>query len=110
MQLENLKQVERVVEKGQILPKWALTRLGKANAKALETDLNGGLNKKSSDKLLELLINDIQIPKNIEEQNTNIGATHRNFLNLLDKVKLNLSKSMGICYNLEKPVFAERLG
>ncbi len=26
MQLENLKQVERVVEKGQILPKWGLTR------------------------------------------------------------------------------------
>jgi hypothetical protein len=109
MQLENLKQVERVVEKGQILPKWGLTRLGKENAKAIEKSSNG-LNKKSSNRLLELLIKNIQIPKNIEEQNTNIGATHRNFLNLLDKVKLNMSKSMGICYNLEQPIFAERLG
>ena len=109
MQLENLKQVERLVEKGQILPKWGLTRLGKENAKAIETNSNGLINK-TNNRLLELLINDIQFPKNVEEQNTKIGATHRNFLNLLDKIKLNLSKSMGICYNLEKPIFAERLG
>ncbi len=109
MQLENLKQVERVLEKGQILPKWGLTRLGKENAKAIEKSSNG-LNKKPSNRLSELLISNIQIAKNIEEQNTKIGATHRNFINLLDKLKLNLSKSMGICYNLEQPIFAERLG
>ncbi len=109
MQLENLKQVERIVEKGQILPKWGLTGLGKANAKAIEKSSNG-LNKKTSHRLLEHLINNIQIPKNADEQNSKIGATHRNFLNLVDKIKLNLSKSMGICYNLEQPIFAERLG
>ncbi|MHA1797270.1 MAG: hypothetical protein ACTSVY_02380 [Candidatus Helarchaeota archaeon] len=109
MQLENLKQVERVVEKGQILPKWSLTRLGIENAKAIEKSPNGE-NSKPSNKFSELLLNNIQISKNIEDQNIKIGATHRNFLSLLDRLKLNLSKSMGICYNLEKSIFAERLG
>ena len=35
-ELENLKQVKQVVEKGQILPKWILTELGKQNANAIE--------------------------------------------------------------------------
>ncbi|QEE15704.1 hypothetical protein DSAG12_01531 [Promethearchaeum syntrophicum] len=109
MQLENLKQVERVVDRGQILPKWGLTRLGKENAKAIEKSSNG-LNKNPSNRLSDLLLNNIQIPKNVEEQNIKIGAIHRNFLKILDKLKLNLSKSMGICYNLEQPIFAERMG
>jgi len=110
LQLEILRQVERVVDKGQILPKWQLTRLGRNIVSAMET---GSDQKPVIQPFLgisERLLKNISNPKSIEELNAKIGATHHNGLNLLNGIRLSLSKSMGICYDRDRTQYAECLG
>ena len=105
MQLEKLKQVERIVEEDQVLPKWALTRLGREVANAMDSDQKKGVPSEYSS-----LLANITIPKTIENQNIQIGAVHANILSSLNELQFNFSKSLGICFNLEQPVYAETLG
>ena len=105
LELENLKQVEQIVEEGQIVAKWTLTNLGKKNADAIETPILNGHGDPTK-KLMENLV----IPKKIEDLNTQIASSHKAILTYFSQLQLDLSKSMGICFSADQPAIAENLG
>ncbi len=105
LELQNLKQVKQVIEDGQVLSKWHLTDLGKQIAHALEDS-----SEKKEFSFIEKLLENVTIPKKIDVINTQIGTSHNANRRLIEQIQLDLSKIMGICFNSDQPMMAEKLG
>lgn len=105
MELENLKQVQQIVEMGQVVPKWQLTDLGIKIAKAIEQPVT-----QTAKNSQEFLLENVVIPKKIEDMNDQIGNSHRSLMQALKNIQLSFSKALGVCYSNDQPGMAETLG
>ncbi|TFF88962.1 MAG: hypothetical protein EU550_00205 [Promethearchaeota archaeon] len=101
LQLEKLGQVERVVEKNKVLPKWIITKLGKKVIESATQDISPI--KQISKK--EILVQNISIPKDIEALKEKSKTAQDQIAKKLNKLQINLSKSLGITLQLDNPEF-----
>lgn len=106
-ELRDLKQVEEVKVPGSSNLKWILTSLGKQIADAISIG-NENPSENFAKKILDNLT--LSIPKKNEEINTQITTTHKANVKLLTSIQLDLSKTMGICYSMDYPTIAEKIG
>ena len=105
LQLEKFNQVERVVEKNNILPKWRITKFGKKVLKEAE-----GIEKTIEfPSKKEELVHKISIPEELEELEAKIRTTQDNITDQLNEIQRELSKVLGPVMNLDKPVFEDLL-
>jgi len=103
LQLEKFNQVERIIEKNNILPKWRITKFGKKvikEAKGIEKNIEF-LSRE------EELLHGISIPNNLENLKTQ--DTHKNaaIIAELGNIQIELSKSLGPILNINNPIFED---
>lgn len=104
LQLEKFNQVERIVEKNNILPKWRITKFGvKVINKAEKTD---DQKKDFMSKEAELL-QDITIPEEIDDLNDQIKITQDHIKDELKSIQGDSSKILGTVLNLNDPHFED---
>ncbi len=105
LQLERLKQLERVVVKNNILPKWRITKFGKKVIKEAQ-----GIQKKTKFPTREdELLNNILIPADIESVSIKIKENKEAIISQLKSMQLDLSKMLGTVLNLNDPIFEDLL-
>ncbi|KKM90804.1 hypothetical protein LCGC14_1234920 [marine sediment metagenome] len=103
LQLESFNQIERVVEKNNILPKWRITKFGKKVLKEAE-----GTKKKIEFPSRENgLLSNILIPDKIETLKTKIKENIENNISKLKSMQNDLSKTLGAVLNLNSPIFED---
>ncbi len=103
LQLERLKQLERVVVKNNILPKWRITKFGKKVIKEAQ-----GIQKKIQFPSREdELLNNIVIPVNIETIAIKIKENKGTIISQLKSMQLEVSKMLGTVLNLNDPIFED---
>ena len=106
LQLERFKQVERVLEKNNILPKWRITKFGKKvlkEAKGIENNI------KFPNREEELIYN-IAIPKNKDELK-HLFKTNLELISAkLNTVQSQLSRTLGPILDFNSPVFEDLMG
>ena len=103
LQLERFNQVERVVEKNKILPKWSITKFGKRvikEAKGIEKTIKF-LSKEDE------LIDGIKIPDNIEKIKEASKQKQDSIISELDSIQIELSKILGPVLNINNPIFED---
>lgn len=103
LQLERFKQVERFVEKNQILPKWRITKFGKRVIK----ETKGIENSIKFPSREEELIHDIRIPDSIEKLKEASKQNLNSNISELDAIQVELSKLLGPILNLDNPIFED---
>jgi len=103
LQLEKFNQVERMIEKNNILPKWQITKFGKKvikEAKGIEKNIEF-LSREDE------LLHGISIPSSLEtikiEDNQKSNAVKAE----LGTLQVELSKSLGPIFNINNPVFED---
>lgn len=103
LQIEKFNQIERVVEKNQILPKWRITKFGKKVLSQAQ-----GIQKKTEipDREADLLRN-ITIPLDVEILKKEIKENKDRILSKLKSMQLDLSKNLGAALNLNNPAFED---
>jgi len=103
LQVERFNQIERVVEKNQILPKWRITKFGKEVINQVK-----GVKKKTEipDREADLLRN-ITIPSDFEILKKEIKENKDKILSKLKFMQLDLSKNLGAVLNLNNPAFED---
>ncbi|MBD3214461.1 MAG: hypothetical protein GF311_17750 [Candidatus Lokiarchaeota archaeon] len=104
LQLEKFNQVERVVEKNNILPKWKITRFGKKVIKKA----NG--NREIQSNLItkeQELLNEIAIPNEIDELKRSIKGKNDSIEEKFKSLQLEMSKILGTVINLDDPIFED---
>jgi len=105
LQLEKLNQIERYVEKNNILPKWKITKFGKKvikEARGKENDIEF-LSRE------EELISNITIPENIEKIKSSSNEKLQANISQFNDLQINLSKTLGQILNINDPVFEDLL-
>lgn len=103
LQLESFNQIERVVEKNNILPKWRITKFGKKVLKEAE-----GTKKKIKFPSRENgLLSNILIPDEIETLKAKIKENIENNILKLKSMQNDLSKTLGAVLNLNSPLFED---
>lgn len=103
LQLEKFNQIERVVEKNNILPKWRITKFGKKVIKEAK-----GIEKKISFlSKEEELIHGIIIPENIEKLKNGYKAKQQLIFSKLNTTQIELSKMLGTVLNIDNPAFED---
>jgi len=105
LQLEKFNQVERVLEKNNILPKWKITKFGKKVLNQAE-----GIEETAVilDSKIELL-NDVIIPDNIVELKDGIKSSHELIVSKLNELQNELNKQLGPIFNINEPSFEDLL-
>lgn len=106
LQLERFKQVERVLEKNNILPKWRITKFGKKvlkEAKGIENNI------KFPNREEELIYN-IAIPKNKDELKHLFKRNLELISAKLNTVQSQLSRTLGPILDFNSPVFEDLMG
>ncbi|TXT63148.1 MAG: hypothetical protein BAJALOKI1v1_780011 [Promethearchaeota archaeon] len=106
LQLEKFNQVERVVEKNKVMPKWKITKFGK---KVLKQAQGEEVHTSSISKENELL-QDITIPKDLEEVKEMINKMNEILSSNLKSLQIELSRILGIILNLGDPLFEDLMG
>ena len=103
LQIEKFNQIERVVEKNQVLPKWRITKFGKKVLSQAQ-----GVQKKTKipDREADLLRN-ITIPSDVEILREEIKENKDRILTKLKSMQLDLSKNLGAALNLNNPAFED---
>ncbi|KKM06159.1 hypothetical protein LCGC14_1746780, partial [marine sediment metagenome] len=104
LQLERFKQLERVVVKNNILPKWRITKFGKKVIKEAQ-----GIPKKNIKfpSREDELLNNILIPANIETVGIKIKENKETIISQLKSMQLDVSKMLGTVMNLNDPIFED---
>jgi len=105
LQLEKFNQIERVVEKNNILPKWKITKFGKKVIKEATGE------EKSVEFLSredELIFN-ITIPENTEKIKSGSIEKLQANISQLNDLQINLSKTLGQILNINDPIFEDLL-
>lgn len=103
LQLEKFNQVERIIEKNNILPKWQITKFGKKvikEAKGIEKSIEF-LSRED-----ELLFG-ISIPSSLETLKTEDNQNNDTINTELGTLQVELSKSLGPILNINNPIFEE---
>ena len=103
LQIEKFNQIERVVEKNQVLPKWRITKFGKKVLSQAQ-----GIQKKTEipDREADLLRN-ITIPSDFEILKKEIKENKEIILSKLKFMQLDLSRNLGAVLNLNNPAFED---
>ncbi len=104
LQLERFKQLERVVVKNNILPKWRITKFGKKVIKEAQ-----GIPKKNIKfpSREDELLNNLVIPVDIETITVKIKENKETIISQLKSVQLEVSKMLGTVLNLNDPIFED---
>jgi len=105
LQLEKFGQVERIVEKNKVLPKWQITNFGKKVIKKA----NGIEDEIKFLSIEEELLHDIQIPSKLDELKERIDLTQEKIISELNQMQTELSKVLGPILNLNNPIFEDLL-
>lgn len=103
LQLEKFNQVERVIEKNYILPKWRITKFGKKvvnQAKNLEEPLE------FQSREAQLLLN-IKVPSNIEKLKLENDNLQEKIILKLGDLQNDISKTLGLVLNFNNPKFED---
>ncbi|MBD3338581.1 MAG: hypothetical protein GF353_05715 [Candidatus Lokiarchaeota archaeon] len=103
LQLEKFNQVERVVEKNNILPKWKISKFGKKvlkEAKGIENNIEF-FNREDE------LLYKIQIPKKIDDLKTKGSAKLQKITKKLKDLQVDFSKLLGLIIDLNNPQFED---
>jgi len=105
LQLEKFNQIERVVEKNNILPKWKITKFGKKVIKEARGE------EKSVEFLSreDELISNIAIPENTEKIKNNYNEKLQANISQLNELQIDLSKTLGQILNINDPIFEDLL-
>jgi len=105
LQLEKFNQIERVVEKNNILPKWKITKFGKKvikEATGEEKDIEF-LSREDE------LISNITIPEKIDGIISSSNEKLQANISQLNELQIDLSKTLGQILNINDPVFEDLL-
>ena len=105
LQLEKFNQVERKVEKNNILPKWRITKFGKKvikEARGIEKNIQFPSRE-------DELIHGITIPFNLDELKDVSREKHDSISTELDEIQSELSKLLGPILDINNPVFEDLL-
>ncbi|MHA2035785.1 MAG: hypothetical protein ACW98X_05090 [Promethearchaeota archaeon] len=106
LQLERFNQVERMIEKNNILPKWRITKFGKRvlkEAKGIENNIKFPSRE-------EELIHNITIPKDKEELKNLFKRNLELISTRLNTVQSQLSRTLGPILDVNNPVFEDLMG
>lgn len=106
LQLEKFNQVERVIEKNNILPKWKITKFGKRvikEAKGIENNI------KFPSREDELIYN-VNIPTKIEQLRDEGKIKQESIISELNSLQIDLSKTLGPIVNANNPIFEDLIG
>ncbi len=103
LQLERFNQVERVVEKNKILPKWKITKFGRRVIKQAR-DMGKSIKFPSIE---DELIYNITIPEDLESIKDANKKKHESLINELDIVQVEISRLLGSVLNLDNPIFED---
>jgi len=105
LQLEKFNQVERIVEKNNVLPKWKITKFGKRvikEAKGIEKSIKFPSRE-------DELIYRITIPFDIEKLKEVSREKHDSITTELDEIQVELSKLLGPILDINNPIFEDLL-
>ena len=105
-QLEDFNQVERVIEKNNILPKWRITKFGKRVLKEAKGGESNGIFPSREDEL----IHDIIIPGKIEDLKKEYKTKQEIIITDLNTIQSDLSKTLGPIINNNNPMFEDLIG
>jgi len=103
LQLEKFNQVERIVEKNNILPKWRITKFGKKvikEASGIEENIQFPSRE-------DELIHGITLPFDLKELKDLSREKHDSIINELDGIQSELSKLLGPILDINNPVFED---
>ncbi len=103
LQLEKFYQVERVVEKNYILPKWRITKFGKRVIKEARGIENSIQYLSREDELVSNII----VPTNIENLKDKIKQYKELIVSKLKSIQVELSKMLGTILNSNDPIFED---
>lgn len=105
LQLEKFNQIERVVEKNNILPKWKITKFGKKvikEATGEEKDIEF-LSREDE------LISNITIPEDKEKIKSRSNEKLQANISQLNDLQIDISKTLGQILNINDPIFEDLL-
>lgn len=106
LQLEKFNQIERVIEKNNILPKWQITKFGKRVVK----EASGIENHVQFSSKEDELIHDIDIPENNEKKKNENRQLQETIIFKLGQLQVEISKLLGPILNLGDPFFEDLIG
>ncbi|MHA1273160.1 MAG: hypothetical protein ACTSQS_06950 [Promethearchaeota archaeon] len=105
LQLEKFNQVERIVEKNQLLPKWRITKFGKKVLSQVK-GFHESIETYGED---EDLLQDIDIPNDVNMILRQLKQTQELIVQLLTGIQIELSKNLGAVLTSDDPHFEEVL-
>jgi len=100
LQLEKFNQVERILEKNNVLPKWKITKFGRRVVK--EANFEESIRYLSRE---EELLSGYEVQDNPEDIRKKIEETQEIIVSDLNVVQVDLSKILGFVLNLNDPQF-----
>ncbi|MFX1257789.1 MAG: hypothetical protein ACFFAN_08020, partial [Promethearchaeota archaeon] len=103
LQLEKFNQIERVIEKNNILPKWRITKFGTRvikEAKGMDTTIKFPSRE-------DELIYKVVIPKDFEKLKESNKQKQEIITSELNTLQIELSKILGPVLNLNDPIFED---
>ncbi len=106
LQLEKFNQIERIVEKNNILPKWRITKFGKKVIKEAE---RGELEIEYSSQREEV-VKDIVIPKDNEKLKEECKSKQQLMVSQFNTLKVELDKTIGSVISLDNLAFEDLMG
>lgn len=99
LQLEKFNQIERVLEKNNVVPKWKITKFGRRVLK----EANGGVLQQEVRVIHEDLWANINIPSSLEELSQKTIKKTELLTSHLGNILVDLSKLLGPILNLGEP-------
>jgi len=105
-QLENFNQVERVLEKNNILPKWRITKFGKRVIKEAGDFESSAIFPSREDELAH----NITVPSKIEEIRKECKIKQESIITELNTLQTDLSKTLGPIINANNLIFEDLIG
>ena len=99
LQLEKFNQIERVLEKNNVVPKWKITKFGRRVLK----EANGRFTQQDIYIKHEDLLSNIIVPSSLEELNEKTKKKNELLISNLGYILAELSKLLGPVLNLGEP-------
>ncbi|MEE9377279.1 MAG: hypothetical protein V3V33_04500 [Candidatus Lokiarchaeia archaeon] len=103
LQLEKFNQIERVLEKYDVLPKWRITKFGKKVIK----EARGEKKLANFPSREEELLYEIKIPENIDKTKMVNKKKQGAIISKLNTLQIELSKTLGPILNINDPIFED---
>ena len=103
LQLEKFNQIERIVEKNNVLPKWRITKFGKKVIK----EARGNENDIEFLSREDELISNITLPETVEKIKSSSKEKLQANISQLNELQTDLSKTLGQILNVNDPIFED---